>query len=386
MRALFVVIFSAAVLAVSFAGREKFREVAPATEDSAEVLEQVPSLGKNPAEARREALRAQQRLTPNDLAVATTLARLEIDVARKTGDPRHLSYAQAALAVWWSFPSPPDEVRALRATILQSSHHFDAALVDLDALVAKNSNDAQARLTRATALAATGKIEAALGDCAALVTAATPLIAQTCRSQALSNAGRSSEAYEALARTATGQQARPELAAWVESTLGEIAMRAGMSVVAEKHFRTSLALDSTDRYTRTAYADLLLSLGRNDAVLALTKGFEEDDALLLRAALAGEATAAATVKERQAASRERGDKLHLREEARFTLRVENKPDDALLLALENWQAQKEHADAVLLLEAAVASKNVDAARPLLAQLQTAGATDPTLLRLAEKLR
>lgn len=386
MRVLFVVVFSAAVLGVSFLGRERFREVTPASTDSSEVLEQVPALANDPVEARCAALRAQLRVSPDDVAAATTLSRLEIQRARQTGDPRHLSYAQAALAPWWSIPSPPDEVRVLRATILQSGHHFDAALKDLDALVLKNPSDVQARLTRATVFSATGRTAEALSDCGALEQAASPLIAQTCRSQALSNQGRSTEAYDALLAVSSAHPTPPELAGWVQSTLGELAARAGKADVAERHFKVSLSLDATDRYTRTAYVDLLLSLGRHESVLSLTKGFEDDDALLLRAALAGEAEAAVTVRSRQTASRDRGDKLHLREEARFVLSVERNAEAALVLALENWSAQREHADAVLVLEAALAAKQVDAARPLLAQLKSNGATDPTLLTLAEQLR
>ena len=65
------------------------------------------------------------------------------------------------------------------------------------------------------------------------------------------------------------------------------------------------------------------------------------------------------------AGRLRGDRVHLREEARFTLHLLNAPAAALKLAQENWRVQKEPADIRILLEAALAAGDaaaVDAAR------------------------
>ena len=64
--------------------------------------------------------------------------------------------------------------------------------------------------------------------------------------------------------------------------------------------------------------------------------------------------------DRLAASRLRGDRVHLREEARFTLHLLNAPQAALTLAQENWQVQKEPADIRILLEAALAADDAAA--------------------------
>ena len=58
---------------------------------------------------------------------------------------------------------------------------------------------------------------------------------------------------------------------------------------------------------------------------------------------------------RIAAAAERHDRLHAREEAMFVLRVENDPARALLIAIENWQVQKELADARLVVQCARAA-------------------------------
>jgi len=66
--------------------------------------------------------------------------------------------------------------------------------------------------------------------------------------------------------------------------------------------------------------------------------------------------------ERFAALRARGDRVHLREEARYTLEIEGKPDAALALALDDWRVQKEPLDARIVLEAALAAHKPAAAR------------------------
>ena len=63
------------------------------------------------------------------------------------------------------------------------------------------------------------------------------------------------------------------------------------------------------------------------------------------------------LRDRFAASRLRGDRVHLREEARFTLHLLNAPEEALKLAQENWQVQKEPSDIRVLFEAALAASD-----------------------------
>jgi hypothetical protein len=81
---------------------------------------------------------------PGDLSRATTLAAAHVRIARQEGDPRYLGYAQAALAPWWSDPNAPTSVLVLRATIRQSLHDFDAAVVDLGTALQREPRNAQA--------------------------------------------------------------------------------------------------------------------------------------------------------------------------------------------------------------------------------------------------
>ena len=117
------------------------------------------------------------------------------------------------------------------------------------------------------------------------------------------------------------------------------------------------------------------------------------DALLLRLAIAEDMVSSAerqahiqALRDRFAAARLRGDSVHRREEARFTLRLLQKPRPSLQLARDNWEVQREPMDARLLLEAALAAGDRAAARPALEFLTRSGLEDPILARLAAALQ
>jgi hypothetical protein len=143
-----------------------------------------------------------------------------------------------------------------------------------------------------------------------------------------------------------------------------------------------------------AYADLLLEQGRAAEVAGLLANETRADALLLRLALAESlltpppATFAAHVtalRARFEAGHLRGDFVHQREEARFTLRLLKEPSAALRLAQTNWQAQHEPADISILLQSALAAGESDAARPALTFMQTNHLESVELVKLAHQL-
>ena len=82
----------------------------------------------------------------------------------------------------------------------------------------------------------------------------------------------------------------------------------------------------------------------------------------------------------------RGDRIHLREEARFVLAIKNSPDEAVNLARDNWDVQKEPLDARILLEAAVASRQPKAARDIVSWVTTNQLQSEKLTQLVAQVR
>jgi len=363
--------------------------------NDATMVESLPTRVGGQAERRAErAQRAALRETPASLPLALNIARQAIERSRRSGDPRELGQAQAALATWWVLPAPPAPVRLLRATILQRNHQFAPALQDLAALLADRNTplplQAQAELTRAAVLQVTGDWAAArigyeqlAGPRYAALGRAVSEPALAALAELDSLQGQQRRASAALSRLL---QAGPD-DAWLWLLRAEMAQRQG-DASAGKHFKQALALND-DVYTRAAYADWLLDHGQAAQVVQLLDGQEASDTLLLRLALAWRALndpradgAVRDLGERYAAAALRGDPSHAREQARWALDLMRQPAQALEQAQLNWSHQKEPADAWLLVRTAQAAGQPQAMAPVLAFAKAQGWQDATLARLS----
>jgi Tfp pilus assembly protein PilF len=301
--------------------------------------------------------------------VALPLAQFYISQARATGDLRFLGYAEALLARWRERAPPIAAAQVLEATILQSRHSFAAALTELDRALGAQPDDPQAWLTRAAVLRVLGRYEEASDSCEH-VAAVDAAIAELCAQSARALDGHLQSAYAAV--LALQPATLPVTArAWRCSELGEMAARTGDSASAARWFRAGLALAPDDVYTRAAYADLLLESGRAAETLALLRGYESMEPLMLRIAIAqqqlGDPRAAhsrALLAGAFAVEQQRGEEVHRREQARFLLDLAREPAAALSVAQENWRTQREPADALILLRAAKEAGRPDSAAPV----------------------
>jgi hypothetical protein len=353
-------------LAMLLAGMVTALQAAPYTPASdGDIVEHLPA--RPDAAARRQ--RAELARAPGQWPLAVTVARAAIDRARREGDPRELGAAQAALAPWWNQRDAPAPVRLLRATIRQSQHDFEGALVDLDPLARDGTLplaiQAQAGLTRAAVLQVTGRWSDAQAACRALqaprfagLGPALSVPARACVAELRSLTGQPREAAAQLAELARSAPADR----WLALVRAELAQRLGDDTAARGLFRVATE-GGDDIYALAAHADWLLDRGlARDALALLARGPADADALRLRRVIAlrraGDpqaSSAASDLQARFAAARLRGENLHAREEGRFALEVLDDPAAALALARENWVRQKEPADAVLLWRAARAT-------------------------------
>ena len=362
--------------------------------DDAQVLARIPAGAARGQANPLRTLQARLRRDPADVETAVELAQAQIALARSESDPRFLGNAQATLKTWWDAPNPPERILLLRAIVRQSNHEFEPAVADLEAALRANPRDAQAWLTLSTVQLVMGRIAAARASCERLRDLTAQLVYVTCIAGADGLSGRAAQALSALqAAQARGATLPPSVRSWSATLAGEIAERLGRVADAERQFRQGAALDHDDVYARNALADFLLNQDRAAEARAVLPGDAgKSDPTLLRIAIAARRAADAQAPAlesllfaRLAASRERGEALHLREEARALLELRNDAQGGLELAQRNWLVQKETADARLLLAAAVAARDRKAAAPVLAWIQENRVEDTLLASLAAEL-
>jgi predicted Zn-dependent protease len=351
-----------------------------APKDAGQVLERLRATAFDPAQRQLRDLRAQLNREPTNATLAGKFVRCCIDRCRGEADPRYLGRAQAALAPWWNQAAPPVELLVLRATIKQSQHDFAASLTDLETAIHLAPRNAQAWLTRATILTALGDYAQARRACAPLAELAPGLVAVTAAASVTCLTGGAERGCALLRRAlentpsaGTGEKL------WALTLLAETSARLGHAADAEIYFKDARSLGQRDPYLLGAYADFLLREGRAPEAASLLREETRADGLLLRLALAESAMTPrpascdahiAALQARFEAGRLRGDFVHQREEARFRLGLLHQPEEALRLAQANWQVQHEFADACILIEAARAEGQPEAARPALDFVKT----------------
>jgi tetratricopeptide (TPR) repeat protein len=361
----------------------------PASGD--EVLELLPWRA-DPQQRELRDLRSRLAQDPRDLGRAAEVARRYIELGRRDADPRYFGYAQAALAPWWKLPAPPIQARLLRATLLQTVHRFPEALADLAAVTAADPGNAQAWLTRAVVETVRADYDAATRSCARVSSLADELVTASCIANVGAVTGRLHASEALLAATyarAAGNDAAVD--AWALGSLAEMAARRGDRARATARFREALRLAPGDTYLLGAYADVLIDAGRARQAASLLAPYLRVDGLLLRHALAlkagGDDTQLAPelaeLAARFEAGERRGDGVHLREQALYELRLRRDAPRALALAKRNWEAQRELADARILLEAALAAGQPAAARPVLDWMHSHAVEDAALTRMAK---
>jgi hypothetical protein len=147
-----------------------------------------------------------------------------------------------------------------------------------------------------------------------------------------------------------------------------------------------------DARALAAYADFLLDQKRPADARRLLEPHQNSDGLLLRLALAesqspsgGGLGLVPVLQSRFDASRARGDRPHLGDEARFELALRRRPDVAFRYARENWRLLREPRDALVLAQSALASGDPRDAKVALDQLSGQDVNDRRLVPLRARL-
>ncbi len=354
--------------------------------DDATVIEKLPFRAGDIRARELDALRARARKAPDDAAVAAALAQAYFDTAQARGDPRYIGYADAVVSRFDQQMSV--DLLVIRGMLRQYRHDFDDALGDFAAALAQDPEWAGAHAWRAAIFLAVAQYDKARKECAALSELQRPVLHGGCAGLVQAYTGQLNSAYATLQKTLALAR-HDDQRLWLLTRLGEVSAWLGHNAKAERHYRDALALGRDDSYLLAAWADFLLDNKRPAEVVQWLTKWEASDPLLLRLAEAETLLQVPAAKahlqaldDRFAAAKLRGDTTHRAEEARFQLRLHKNATLAVQLAAANYQVQKEPRDLRMLLEAALAARDPDAAKPAREWLQSTGFEDVHMRALA----
>ncbi len=309
-------------------------------------------------------------------ADAQKLIARHIRQFRLQDDPRHLGLAKGVLQRFEKSGNKLTPSLLLeRASILESEHAFTAALTDLAAVVKAQPGNAQAWLNAATIQRLQGNYAESLKSCQQVVDAGQANLGSSCKLLTESLTGNAQESYRQLSELAASESRRrsrdPNTESWYHAMLGDLAVRLGQPKLAERHYRQAIQLSPGRSYARRELSDLMLSQQRPQEAKALLNGKTTSDSFLLRTALANKqlglpySQQVDELTERYAAAGRRGNNTHSRDQALFSLKLQDDPKSAIKLAKQNWQTQREPVDMVILLESAIAAGDEDTKAQLL---------------------
>lgn len=357
-----------------------------------EILQTVPA-ASDPAVMEMKRLRTALDAAPQSLTAANQLAEAYVDYSRQIGDAHYAGYAEAVISPWVNSASPAAAALITQATILQYRHQFrDARLLLQTALKAQPLNT-QGWLVLATLDMVQGDYHTAAQDCAQVANTRVE-VGLGCSANLRSYIGQARQSLAILRQVASDDGGAPaSYRAWIEGLSAESAERVGDWALAETHYRSALQLQPEDNFLLVAYADFLLDRDRPQEVLPLLAEHTQSDTAFLRIALAQTALHSDQAQRytwimaaRFEALRLRGSEYFGREESRFALRLQHDPQNALDLALRNWQVQRAPWDARVVLEAALAAKQPQAAAQVLDFLEKTRLEDPIIDPMARALR
>jgi hypothetical protein len=334
------------------------------------------------------------RRDPRNLDLAARYAREAFQVGMTEGDLRWFGTAKAALLPWWNEPVLSAQGHFMRGLVKQGFHDFQGGLADINAAIAMDGNRAELWSWRFAIHLLWADMAAARADCNALAQRAGADEGRACLAVLAYRTGNAPAAVTELKKLVAAPDFQDGMSQdWLRFHLGEAQRTAGQYDAAQATWTEHLAKRPRTHGVRLALVELLNARGQHAQAKRWATTPAPTDALLVQRLLASQALGdadapplARQVDDRMAAQTLRQDALIERPKMVYLIQYGRDVAAGLDLAQENWAAQKEPPDALLLAQAALKLDRPQAAAPVLDWMTQTGYTDPALAALAGQLK
>jgi tetratricopeptide (TPR) repeat protein len=334
------------------------------------------------------------RADPKNLDAALAFARAVFVLGLRQGDLRWFGSARAALAPWWQASELPAQAYFLRGLVKQGFHDFEGGLRDIKQAIEKDRAQAEFWSWRFALHLLLADMNAARQDCEEIARLFGQEEADIYRAVLLYRTGQATQAIAKLQRAMDAPRFKdPGSQDWIGFHLGEAYRVAGQTPMALATWDRQLKAQPQSHLIRLSLVELLNQSGRHAEAKKLIALDTATDALLMQAVIASrglkdgdEARLAQLLDLRLQSQAQRGESLIERPKLIYLIAYGKDPAAGLALSIDNWKLQKEPPDALLFVQAALATHQPRAAEPVIAWAQQTGYTDADLAPLIERLK
>jgi len=345
------------------------------------------------------ALNKAWRAKPEDLQIALTYARAVFNLGSAEGDLRWYGSAKAALKPWWQKTDLPADGFFMRGLVKQGFHDFDGGLRDINQAIVLAPKNTEYWSWRFSLHLLQANMAAAKQDVDEIQRLFGILEANIYRAVLLYRTGQplpSLKLLNDLIRSSDYQDAASQI--WIGFHLGEAYRVNNQPDKTETLWQRLLQTHPQSHLLRLSLADHLNQQKEYKKAKVIASANSSDntsnltDALLMQVLIASrglngpdEASLASQMAARLQAQSLRQETLIERPRLIFQITYGNDPATGLTMSIENWKIQKEPADAVLFLQAALILNKAKSAKPVIDWIALTKYTDPRLSPLIELL-
>ncbi len=323
-----------------------------------------------------------KRIT-NPLSQQLKKAQKFLKLAQQDNDPSWYGYAHAALAPWWNNNIELPQLALLKAIILQQRHEFPEALLEINKVLLLQPRNVQARLIRAQVNMMQVQYGLAAKDCQEILWLENPVMGINCLAQVEGLTGKGQKAMEKLTDSINSSLDLNEiLLVELHISLATIAHRYNDSALALSHYQQAYAIRPNNNYLLEQYSDFLMENRRENLLLALFSNSSMSiDLKIKRVQLLQNmeeivpSNLIVELTDFFENAKTRKNLFPHKEYAKWLLLTTQDYDQALNAAMDNWAMQKAPGDALLVLQAALASQQLQRAGPVMSWLKDTGLYD-----------